>query len=275
MKIQIFTIFIILLSSVSCNNDYPKEEQKLVIEGWIENGEIPVVLVGLSGNINNDGDNIADFMVRWAKVSISDGDSTYILTGGMDKNYFPPFVYKCYDLRGEPGKTYTLEVEYNDMKAYAVTSIPEPIEIDTIEIKNTLDNNWLRAINVVLNSKSSQKEYFRLRYRDYDSETRIYPSFMGTFYTEHETLNKSFPLYRAKRATLKDYTPYFSVGTHLEVRLGHISEDSYNIWCDYDNAVYFSSNVFFKQQTDLRSNIVNGYGYWIGYGISKRKFIVE
>lgn len=270
MKSYLLGLFYIIIALTSCSGDYPKAEQKLVIEGWIENGEFPIVIVSLSGNIDNDGDKIADFVAKWAKVTISDGDSTYILMGKPDKKYLPPYVYTSYDFRGEVGKTYALEVEYNDMKAMAVTSIPEPIEIDSIEINKVAGNDTLYSVNVVLSPEMTNKEYFRLRYRDYSTENRFYPSFLGTFYiAPGSSSSLSIPLYKAKRKTIDDYVPYFSNGSDIEIRLGHISEESYNIWCDYDNIVNFGSNVFFKQQIDLHSNIKGGYGYWIGYGISK------
>lgn len=273
MKIHFVVLIIMLLSvSVSCSDDYPKEEQKLVVEGWIENGEFPVVLVSLSGNIDNNGDKIADFVVRWAKVTVSDGDNTYILMGKPDKNYFPPYIYTCFDFRGEAGKTYTLEVKYNDMKARAVTAIPEPVRIDSLEVDKVAGNDTLYSVNVIFSPKMSDKKYFRLRYREYCTENRFFPSFLGTFQTGADSsFPLTIPLYRAKRKTIDDYVPYFPKGSVIEVRLGHISEESYNIWCDYDNIVNFGSNVFFKQQTDMHTNIQGGYGYWIGYGINKHR----
>lgn len=271
MKIFIITLLTFLLTLSSCNNDYPRDEQKLVIEGWIENGEFPVVLVSLSGSIDNDGDKISDFMVRWAKVTINDGDSTFVLMGKPDNDYFPPYVYTSYDFRGEVGKTYTLEVEYNDLKVTSTTFIPEPVEIESIEVENKEDNDSLCSINVIISPKSSNREYFRLRYYDYTTDTRVYPSFLGTFYTEQSNDTLSIPLYRTKIKTVKDYIPYFYKGTTVEVRLGHISKESYNIWTDYDNMVNFGTSFFFKQQSNLRTNIQGGYGFWIGYGISKRQ----
>lgn len=268
---RILSAILVFLSiaTLSCDKEYPREEQRLVIEGWIENGEFPVVLVSLSGTIDNDGDPISDFMVRWATVSINDGDSTYILTGGLDKKYFPPYAYKGYDLRGEIGKTYTLTVEYDGMRATATTSIPQPIEIDSLEVKPIEGSDTLRAINVHFTAPTAATEYYRLRYREYNSEGRFYPSFLGTFNTDSATGATSVPLYRAKRKTVEDYTPYFPIGSQVEVRLGHISKESYDIWTDYDNIVNFGSSIFFQQQTTLRSNINGGYGFWIGYGISK------
>lgn len=275
MKSHIIILLLLFFTIISCDNEYPKEDQKLVIEGWIENGEFPVVLVSLSGNIDNNGDKIADFMVRWAKVTINDGDSTYILMGKPDKNYFPPYIYTSFDLRGEVGKNYTLEVEYNDMKAISVTSIPNPIDIEAIETTKVENSDSLHSINVIFSPKSIKKEYFKLRYRDYKTETRFYPSFLGTFYTENNTDTLSTPLYRSKLKTVKDYIPYFHTGATIEVRLGHISEESYKIWNDYDNIVNFGSSFFFKQQTNLHTNIQGGYGYWIGYGISKHRITLK
>lgn len=270
MKLKIIILLSLLhITLVSCDKEYPSAEQKLVIEGWIENGEFPVVLVSLSGSKANDGDMISDFMVRWAKVSINDGDSTYILTGAMDDNYTPPFSYKSYDLRGKCGKTYTLKVEYNNMTATAITKIPESVKIDSVTVCNITDNDSLRLISVHFTNPYHNESFYRLRYRNFNNENRFYPSFLGTFKVSSEQ-NVKQPLYRTKIKTIEnDYIPYFHIGSKLEIRLGHIDEESFLIWQDYDNAVNFGSSIFFQTQSSLKTNINGGYGHWIGYGISK------
>ncbi len=56
-------------------------------------------------------DSLSNYPERWAKVTISDGTRTETMVGRYDRNYFPPFVYTTYDMRGEIGKEYTLRVE--------------------------------------------------------------------------------------------------------------------------------------------------------------------
>lgn len=130
MKIQYYIISMFCLLLIGCNPkwDFDSElfEPQIVVEGWIENGQFPLVCLTQTKSLNNSiGENdLNDLAIRWAKVSVSDGTKTEILTGRINKNYIPPFIYTGSEIRGEVGKTYTLTVEYSGRTVTAETYIP-------------------------------------------------------------------------------------------------------------------------------------------------------
>ena len=74
---------------------FSQDSPEIVVEGWIEDGGFPVVIVTTSVPVSTDykdWDTLMDHLVRWAKVSISDGEKEVILTGKMDTDYFPPYI---------------------------------------------------------------------------------------------------------------------------------------------------------------------------------------
>lgn len=81
----------------------PSSAPQLVIEGWIENGMNPVVMITTTVPVNSevkDVEQLKDYIVTWGKVTISDGQDTVIMTGKADKRYFPPYIYTTSRMKG-------------------------------------------------------------------------------------------------------------------------------------------------------------------------------
>ena len=128
-------ILLALLALASCRKDETPGESRLVVEGWIENGGHPVVMlsesIGITTGQQMSVRDFMDHMARWAKVTVSDGENSVVLTGVPDPEYFPPYVFTTDRIVGEVGKSYSLKVEYKDYVATATTVIPVPVPLDT------------------------------------------------------------------------------------------------------------------------------------------------
>ena len=125
-KLIIILLALIIAAGCSFPDMYDYEPQ-IVVEGWIEDGGYPVVIVTSTVPVTGDyryWDEMQDHIIRWAKVTVSDGEKDVVLTGKMDNDYFPPYVYTTSRLKGESGKTYTLTVEYSKRTVTARTTIP-------------------------------------------------------------------------------------------------------------------------------------------------------
>jgi len=79
-----------------------------------------------------DSTTINDLVETRAKVTVSDGEISDVLTLKKDDSYFPPFVYQGTKLKGEVGKTYTLTVELKGEKYTATTTIPPPALLEEL-----------------------------------------------------------------------------------------------------------------------------------------------
>src|SRR5690606_24305899 len=136
-KIKWYIIFYTVFLS-SCKKederDFSSYQPNFVVEGWIEEGGYPHVILthNLPFFTKVDSAQLSEIVIRWAKVSVSDGTDTEILTSRKDDRYFPPFLYRGSQLKGEVGKVYTLTVEYAGHVLSAQTSIPNPVNIDTL-----------------------------------------------------------------------------------------------------------------------------------------------
>ena len=110
-----FYFMLCLVFLTACTQDpADMQEPELVVEGWIDSGGYPVVFVTTSLPINSQSgqsSNLSDHLLKWAKVSISDGTNETILTGKYMKDYTIPYAFTTTDLKGECGKTYQLVVD--------------------------------------------------------------------------------------------------------------------------------------------------------------------
>ena len=115
MRFKYIIIFSTILSIVSCNElILEPNPQKLVVEGWIEDDGFPVVILTKTlpvSNLEIPIDSLGNYVARWARVEVSDGNESVVLTGMQDLKSFSGYIYTTSELRGKPGKTYTLTVD--------------------------------------------------------------------------------------------------------------------------------------------------------------------
>lgn len=74
----------------------PHSPQQIVVEGWIEDGKAPVVMVTTTVPVSTEKQELSSLeknVVRWATVSVSDGEKEVFLTGRRNDDYFPPYIY--------------------------------------------------------------------------------------------------------------------------------------------------------------------------------------
>lgn len=161
----IYTLGLILLACATltaCMEEEDAELQtQLVVEGWIEDGGYPVVLLGETHAIDAGMQNIENYIVRWGKVTISDGTDSVILTGGYDNDFFPPYKYTTFKMTGQAGKTYTLTAEYRGKKATAVTTIPQPVELDSLHVVRS-ESDTLFYIKAFFEDNPDERNYYGL-----------------------------------------------------------------------------------------------------------------
>lgn len=253
-------------------------EPQIVVEGWIESGGVANVCLSQSMPLVDGADSIslADVPIRWAKVSVSDGETEEVLVGRMDDDYNPPFVYRGVRIKGEAGKSYTLTVEYSGRKLTAVTTIPPVVEIESLEVSRCSDSDTLYQIHLSFSDDPAGRNYYKIFTQALPDETRFYSSFMGT--VSDEVLDDNHAKIKANRGTrfgMKKYTPYYKIGDTVLVKLTQLSYEGFRFWSDYENEVMNGKNPLFPSTTNLHSNINGGKGIWCGYGRDVETVIIR
>ena len=76
-----------LLLFLGCTAEEPPVKTYLVLEGWIDSGGHPMILLSETlpaGNRLIRRSEVIGNIAKWARVSVSDGDEEVILTGTLD-----------------------------------------------------------------------------------------------------------------------------------------------------------------------------------------------
>lgn len=136
--------FLVALSAVvlfsACekevNLELPDAETKVVVEGVIENGQHPyVVLTRSSSYFAPVGEWVDNLFIEDATVVVSDGTMSDTLLLTLDYEIFAPLpflVYKSNNIVGEVGKTYDLTIIAEGKTLTASTTITTPVALDSL-----------------------------------------------------------------------------------------------------------------------------------------------
>lgn len=259
---------------VSCVSEPDTSKIYPVVDGWINSDGIPTVIFTASLNPEEKDQKISKKIIQWGKVTISDGTDTVILTGGPDKNFFPPYKYYSYKMEGKPGKTYTLTAEYEDLYATAECFMPWPTPIDSLLIRPIEGNDTLRSGTLYFTAPSDTPAYYYLTIRDMteSGRSRPLPAMLGTVKATQPGEKMEVAVYNPKnQLDTAAFIPQLRVGHQLQVNLCRVTEDVYDFWNSYDNSTIVGSSVFISAGFgDKGGNIKGGYGIWSAQGVSSK-----
>lgn len=272
MKHNILLIFIISVMFAACDDGTMPtldEPLPLIIEGWIEDGEAPMVFVTHAVDLTGETMSFDDFVEKWCRVSVYDGDRRYLLTGRVNHDYTPPFVFTSSSLRGQKGHTYTLVVETEDTIAKAVSTIPvDAPKIISLEAMPVANSDTLFTINARFDNILTDS-YYKVFARARSDEKRFYGSFLGTFRGDEYDLANGFVISRGVHSAFDtddgDFTHFYPAKETVNVKICAMQKPLYDFWRCYDANVSLSQNLFFTFTENLPGNITGARGYWAAY----------
>lgn len=263
----IWTISCLLI--VACGEDYEYQQKKmLVVEGWIDAGGYPIVMVTTSVPISEEKqqlDEMDEYLLRWAKVAISDGEGYVVLTGKIDTCYSIPYIFTTGKMKGVPGNTYRLMVSYEDFYAEAETTIPYPASVDSFSV-TPIEGDSLFQLNAFFEDNVSEKDFYKFFVRVKGRDNVLLPTFLGTIDDDVLDKNVKATIYQPERLFSDGYTPFFRKNDSVSVKISRMDADAYQFWKAYDELQSFSGVMFFPVSHSLPSNVKGGIGYWFGYG---------
>ena len=166
MKNLILSFFVLLISCT--NEDITKQisvESKIVVEGSIEEGGFAKVLLSRSVPIGVavDSTTILNYVIRSAKVTVSDGVKEEVLRLKRDNNTIPPFVYLGSEIKGETGKTYSLKIEYLNRTITATTTIPNSVPILSADYIKDNPTDKKGNILIKFNDPVNEKNFYQVQ----------------------------------------------------------------------------------------------------------------
>lgn len=243
-----------------------------VIEGWIEHGQPPVVMVTHAVDLTEDTPSFDNFIEKWCKVSIWDNDKQYLLTARIDDSYTPSLIFTTSRLKGEVGHTYRLAVECYDRTLSATATMSAAPKIERLVAEKYSDSDSLYSLRAFI-TPGNNDQRFKFFVKVIGTDGRYYPSFLSTLSAQNYDLTSGAVITKGKRVDLKensgDISHYFKSGDIVLVHVCSLEAEIYDFWNSYDNTISLSDNLFFTFNENLPSNIVGGLGYFAAYGMDE------
>ena len=269
---KITYLFILFVFFYSCDKeadvDFVSYEPKIVVEGIIENGSYPSVLLSVSASIPGPKDTLSllNHVIKSAKVTVSNGEKTEILMLQTNNNKMPPYEYKGREIKGEAGKTYFLQIEYGGKNITSSTTIPELVVLDDIWFKKNYPGDTIGYIYVSF--KNQSEEFYQISTSRYLKDKNFTPCLYGNIDSKVYPKNEQVSMQVNKGPVLypkTDYKTYFKTKDTIMLKFSTQTKESYKFWNSYQNELLNAQNPIFPANTSLYSNIKGGaIGIWSG-----------
>ena len=284
--------YLIILSFIlltACSKEItinmPIPETKIVVEGSIENGSPPLVM--LTNNqpyfSSIDLQNLDTLFVKGADVSIELEGVNYPLTQlsipvDAQNNIY---IYTSFSLIGEIGKTYSLIVSKENKILRATTTIPNPVDIDSLywlpHPKFDEGNDSLASLHAIFQDPDSMGNYYRYftkrNSEDYKS------GYFGSVWDDLVFNGQKFdvPFERGMNRT-EEFDPstysYFWKGDTVCLKISSLEKSTFSFWRTLEQDIGSNGNPF-GIPTKVMTNIEGGLGVWCGYGSSIDTIIIQ
>ncbi len=287
-------LLLFVLASVSCEKDIDIKlddtSESLVVDGSIENGQPPLLILSRSLNYFSkiDPEILQNSFVRHAEVYISDGakkhrlkeDSVVNSTGNAIYFYSNDPANPSTAIFGALNTTYTLEINADGKQYKASTTIPaisrriDSLWWDSIQITKPEDSSLVKMI-IKATDKPGLGNY--IRYFTKTNREPFYPGFNSVFDDQViDGTTYTFPVDKGvnKNAEIKDDAFFFNRGDTVVLKLCDIDKVTYDFWRTFEFSFQSVGNPF-SSPVKVLGNISNGaLGYFGGYAAQYRTLII-
>ena len=310
MKRHIILFSCLGLLFTSCEKeievDLPETEPRVVVEGYIETGAPPVILLTRTQGYfaPTSITSIASSFISEADVVINDGNTSFTLTKicssaltpeqlelaasltGFDVGLLASAnicIWTSTELFGENGHTYQLNVQTDGKQLSSITTIPNPVQLDTLWFQLALqqpDDDSLGFIWTNLDDPDTLGNAYRWftqrLNKDGDPsprDRRFIPPLFGIFDDRYINGINDLPVnfYRGSEPydssdELSAEDGFFKRNDTVAFKFTSIGRTEYAFFNSYANNVVSDGDVF-STPANIRSNIEGGLGIWVGYGV--------
>ena len=289
----LFIIFILSIISIfsSCERDVeielPKDENYVVIEGFIEAGEYPRVLVTrnrgfFDPNPLDLNDLINKFFLKNADVQISDGTKSVKLFLTIDLQKYPYAYYTTNEMKGESGKSYTLKVSVDGKELSSVTQVPQPVSLDSLYFRLNIFDKEEDSLGFVF-ARLTDPPGLGNGYRIYSKTSSLadYFPIRDSEFNDQFVDGLSFEFFNQKSISpiqnldsLKDKDRLYTFGDTAFIKFCSMGWKEVEFFRTLSVAINSNGNPF-SSPVIVKSNIVGGLGVWYGMAASYDTLIVK
>ena len=281
---KICLLVLILISMISCNEQeikLPDYSSKLVVEGFIEQDQFPIIYLTRSNGFYEpvDSTSLQKLVVTTARVAISDGNQEEVLTLFRDDSIFPSFYYSGTDLRGVIGRKYDLSVIIEGETYFSSTTITPPALFDSLWFESIGENDSLGSVFGKFTDNGTERNFYRVFSRIESNSLEFRPTYQSVAGDEFFD-GKSFTFAILQgTGSLGTINPeiYFNRGDTVDLKFCTMDRDHFDFWRTIEREQYSTGNPFASAGNNIVSNIhgdKEALGVWGGYGASYYRFII-
>ena len=268
---------ILLIAFYSCEKtitiDVPQAEEKIVVEGWIDQNDYPIVF--LTKNLPYfgiiDSAMLFNIIIQDATVIVTDGINYDTLAKTFNTDYFPPIFYIGSKIKGEINKTYFLTVKAQGKTLTSRTTIPPPVYADSVWFKVEPPHDSLGYLWGSFTDPPELGNYYRLFTKRLGKDRRHIPV-LASIYDDKFFNGQSFQYSMLRGVESITDTAvdlefgFYKIGDTISVKICTLDKASYDFWRTAEGEMYSGGNPF-ASPTQIVTNIEGGgLGVWCGYG---------
>ena len=257
--------------------ELPNSEDLLVVEGSIETGEYPKVLITRNRGFFNEFPTdlntfLTEFVVQDAVVTVSDGTTSEVLQFTIDPLNYPFVYYTGSTIKGEVGKTYSLTIVSGSKTLTSLTQIPAAVPLDSTWFGLDPFNNEEDSLGVLygeIMDPTTTGNAYRL-FSKRNSETNFFPvsgaHFNDDFVNGQKVVffngQSSKPFFASDTFNREAF--FYSLGDTIYSKFCTIGRNEELFFNTLDAATNTNGNPF-SSPVIVKSNIEGGLGIWCGY----------
>ncbi len=310
MKLRNWLILLLTALLSACEEnltiDIPAGQEQLVVEGHIEQGAPPVVVLTRSMPVFagfSPADIEASF-VHGAQVVVSSAGRSYTLKEVPAAAFWPElrrvvseqyaipearltsgsnfifYVYTSEEFLGELGKSYQLRISHGGRVLTSSTTIPYLNPLQELFLQPHPDPRQDSLFTLFYRYRDPDTLGNSVRYFTKRNGEPFYPGYFSSVFNDeliNGIQNLSFPLDRGeprgREVDLATYS-YFGKGDTIVVRWAAIDIEHYRFWYTLENERNNNGSPIGSPNT-TRSNINGGLGVWGGYGVTYHRIVVR
>jgi hypothetical protein len=296
-------LFAVLLGFFSCTKpvqiDLPQLAPQLVVDGNIEAGSYPIVLLSISQPAADTVSLLTylNSVVSDAQVNVINATDTFALTPTFIQQLplesqkrvaemlrleleevllLPIQVYTSTALIGEPNHTYALHIQYKDKTFTGSTYLPSQAPLDTLYWKRETAAieygfSWARLTDPASSSDAYRWEVRRIDRNEQGQDLDpIFRRARGGIFSDEffngQAIEFYFqnPLKRKDSTHLKAYRRYYRFGDSVVVKLSKMDPAVYLYYDRMDAQLDANSNPY-ATPINIPSNMKGCLGIWAGF----------
>ena len=279
--------------------DLPQLPPQLVVDGNIEAGAYPLVLLTMSQPAADTVSLLTylNSVVSDAQVSMINATDTFALTPTFIQQLplasqkrvaemlrleleevllLPIQVYTSAALIGEPNQTYALHIDYEDKTFTGSTYLPNQTSLDTLYWKRETATiaygfSWARLTDPIASADAYRWEVRRIdRNEQGEDLDPIFRRARGGIFSDEFFNGQSIefyfqnPLKRKDSTHLKAYRRYYRYGDSVVVKLSKMDPAVYLYYDRMDAQLDANSNPY-STPINIPSNMKGCLGIWAGF----------